>query len=643
MADWTLNLGGNLESKSLSSAKSVDVLTAALKAEERALKSSEVALARSAAAGAQNTKAHQKITASAVAAADKVSVLKKQLAASGLGSRFGAFTKGLKESFGNTSVVAGIRNVRDAIKGMSFEKLGQAAGKAPDVLIGALSTGLKVAAISMGIATIAAVGLASKLYDIAKAALTAGVQFADEARSARLLNEAADLAGGTHQQLSGIIEDVNRRATIGKDRIAELGRALRIARFDSRQTQLTLSAMATAESALGQGASGAVRGIADASRATRRFSLGMRDAYGEYESLKAAGLTKGEVFSTLAKQLGTSTGEIQRRVGAGGVSITQGMRAIEAALSSKFGANVAKQALGLDRTFAKLRENFVQLFAGANIEPILKGLNGVAALFSRDTAEGRAFGEIVSRLMNEVGKTIESLTPQFKEFIVGLGADAAKPGGLADTIRGWISDAKNLGSTLNDVAKSLKDIASAAQTIGGAISTVTGSVTHKADQTELDRSNRESDIYRQLQAQGKKDGEALTAGVSAGIESGTPSTVGSITAFSAALNTAFKAANLIKSPSKLYERDARQIPAGAGQGVEAGTPRAVAAVRDMSAEMFRGFDLPAPSAAPPASKGGDVYHLHVENHGIPGAEDIGPELVRWIKYANDGGPRPAHV
>lgn len=652
MADWSLNLTGNIESKSLSSAGAVDIFTAALKAEEKALASARIAATRTAAG--LDPRQYTRASNAVKEATARLGLLRAEEA---------RLAKPAQRDRRYDSTASGtLKGLRSAVPkaAASFKELKQPsellvrvkekANDAAKAVGGGLSSAAKIAGSALTTTLVVGTALAvagtalfaSKLYAVGKAAITAGVGFVDEARSARLLNEAADIAGGTHRQLGGVIEDVNRRATIGKDRIAQLGRELRGARFDSRQTQLTLDAMAVAESALGQGASAAVRGIADASRATRKFSLGIRDAYGEYESLKASGLTKGEVFGELAASMHISVDAVKREVGAGRISVTRGMQAIDTAMRKKFGANVAAQALGIGRQFSRMSEDVTGLFSGANAEPLLKGLSKITGMFSKDTAEGKAFGEVVSRVMNELGKTAEALAPQIKEFIVGLGADAAKPGGLAETIKGWISDAKDLGATLKDVASAIKDIAGAAKTIGGAVSSVTGSFTHKADEGEVSKLNSRLEISAQLSQQGKKEGEALTAGVAAGIDTGAAVAVGKMEGFAAKLEAAFKTANQIHSPAGLYKPHGRRLPEGVGVGVEEGTPTAVASIVDMSAAMASALDMPS-SPAQSSSKAGNTYHLNVTNHGIPGADEIGPELVRWIKYANDSGPRPSHV
>lgn len=653
MSNWELNLTGNLEGRSLSSAGAVNTLTVALKAEEKALASAKVAAARTAAG--LDPKQYARASSAVKEATTRIARLRSEsakLAPSGARDRrYDSTANGPLKSFaiGAPKAAASFKELKAPSEILT--KIKEKASSAAKAIGSGLGNAAKatgaVMATSLVVGTTLAIAgatlLASKLYNVGKTAITLGVSFADEARSARLMNEAADIAGGTHSQLSGIIEDVNRRATIGKERLAGMGRELRLLRFDSRQTQLTLDAMGVAESALGQGASSAVRGIAEQSRAMRRFSLGIRDAYGEYESLKATGLTKGEVFSALAGQLKISTAAVQREVQLGHVSVTKGMLAIDTALNRKFGANVAKQAIGIDRTFAKLKENFVAMFAGANIEPLLNGLNSITSLFSRDTAEGKAFGEIVSRVMNELGKTAESLTPQIKEFIVGLGADAAKPGGLAETIKGWIADAKELGSSLKSIAEAIKSIGSAASSVSGAIQGMKDWSNNKKSAADEEANNKQFRIENELMRQGKDEGQTLTAGIASGVIAGGPAAVKSITDLSHDMQTAFQTANKIHSPSRVYHEQSMQIPAGTAGGVREGTPRAVASIDAMSSAMLGAFDA-APSGAPsPPSQSRTEVNQIIHIHGIPGSEEIGPALVRWTKYAVDGGPRPAFV
>lgn len=616
-----INLTGNLSQKALDGAKSIDVLTAALKAEQKALTASQQAFARQSAGGKVDIGLASKVREGA----SRIDVLRRQIAsARAEGQR--PTKLGLVEAIEKSGGPIGglIRNLRAAWDAMKANPTA------------ALVVGL-------GAVSVAAVALGSKLIGLARDAITLGVGLADSARSARLLNEAADIAAGTHKQLGGIIEDVRRRSDVGRDVLAGYGRELRILGFDSRQTQLVLGAMAVAESALGSSAAAGVKGIAEQSRAFRRLTLGVRDAYGEYASLRAIGLQKADLFAELSRSSGKSIASVRTAVGAGRVSVRDGMAAIEAALRRKFGGTVQAQSLSITSQFRRMREDFAGLFSGADIEPLLKGLRSISEIFSQDTASGRAFKAIVSGLMTDLGKAAEQLGPTIKEALLGLSAEAAKPGGLATTIRGWINDAKELGSAISSIAEAIKTIGSAASAVGTAIKVITSPI-----KTAREHAKAKEDAAFKRAFEGTdtaqdatESGRLLMAGAANGVAQGAPLLSEALRKAAKDGQAAFRAENKIQSPSKAYERDAAYIPQGAAQGVKKATPLAVRAVISMSDSMRGGF-------AVPSLAGLSIPAPHVEVRIIandPAVEAFiarvaRVEVVSVLKHAADRGPQP---
>lgn len=631
--DFPIGLKPTGVAETLRAAENVEALTAALKAEEKARKSAIVAATRTAAGN--DPKQYTRAANAVKEATSRIALLQAESVRLSATTRAGAFAKGLKETFGASGLVKSIKAARDAVKGFSFETIGKGVGAAPGAALSALGAAASVSAAAMGIAATASVGLGIGLAIAARHAVTLGIGFADSARSARLLNDAADIAAGTHHQLSGIIEDVNRRSTIGKDRIAVLGRELRLLRLDSRQTQLALSGMAVAESALGPGAGAAVKGIAEQSRAFRKLSLGARDAYGEYENLKATGLTKADLFAELGKQLKTSSAGAAQAVQLGRVTVTQGLAAIDSALRKKFGGNVAAQAMGIERQFAKMKEDFAGLFTGANIEPLLKGLRSITDLFSQDTSAGRSFGKIVTVILDDLGKTAEALGPDIKEALLQLSAEAAKPGGLATAIRGWINDAKDLGGAIKDIADAIKAIGGAAE---GAKDVFRFFVRPKAVTVANGIQMPEDIAAAKVTAEANASGRALTAGIKAGVEAGTPDALQSISALAQAMRQIYRIENKIQSPSKVYAADSDFIPQGAAMGVRRSTPIAVDSVEVMAGSMRAGFDAPDISnVSSVSSRAGDSYAITVNAYGMGSGTDIGNDLARVLRSRSNAG------
>jgi hypothetical protein len=99
-------------------------------------------------------------------------------------------------------------------------------------------------------------------------------------------------------------------------------------------------------------------------------------------------------------------------------------------LQSRFGGIVSKQMLSLSTQTAKAKENFAALFRGINIDPVLKGLHNVLGILDQGTVEFKAWKTILETLFNplfggaeEGGKVIEKFVD--KATILSLQAALA--------------------------------------------------------------------------------------------------------------------------------------------------------------------------------------------------------------------------
>ena len=626
--DFALNFRGNLVDQAKAGASAVDTLTAALKAEERALKSAEVASARLKAAGEISVKPFK----AAVKAKANISALKAELGRLGqnVDQKPGFFAT-LEKSRGP---IGGL--VKDA------RALGEA------------FSGNKWAVAAVGIAAVATtvVALSAAMVTGAYDAGVWALKMADAGRSARILNEAADIAGGTHSQLSQVIKETAETTALGKDKIAEYARALRIMRFDSRQTQLAVQAMAVAETALGPAAASAIKGIAEQSRASRRFVLGARDLYGEYTALAGTGLGKKDVFAQLAKQLNISVSAAEDRFRRGGVSVRQGLEAIEAATRAKFGGTIEKQLLGLDVQFAKAKEDIGTLFGGVNIEPLLKGLKKITGIFSDTTAGGRQTRLTITAALDELAAKAAKVFPYVESFLYGFGTGALnvynvsiKPmvdafsadletGGLEGSFSAGEKAASALAKTLAGVLETINKIIDAGRSAAHVVNMITSPIeTAKADAAA--KQQKAFDISfsgKAASAQEATDaGVQLVAGITKGVHLGTPEAAGAMTGLADSMLAAFKARNKIHSPSKLYEQQAGYIPEGAARGIEKRSPMVQAAVEDMAA--------PVPMGGTSMGAGSFSAELAIDLRWPSG--EVQREIRTVFFRAANSGPRPA--
>lgn len=553
MADWILNLTGNLGTKSAEEAAQVGKLGAALKAEEAQLKRLEIARLR--AAAGTDRKAYGKAIDAELAAKAKIAKLTNDLGGKSIKEvDWGASGAGNKILGGLDSLLTG-----------AAQKIGKAA--------------------IAGIITISATVLAGSL-----ALGTFGASAADAARSARLLNEAADLAGGGGHKLDGVIRQVANDVPLAKDQIASLARELSIAKLSGREAQLALGASAVASSALGDAAGSSIAQIATQSRTIKHFALGARDLYREYTGLAGTGLKSADVIGALAKQLKMSVPAAEAALRSGRVKVEDGLAALEVATKAKFGGVVARQMLALDVQSRKLGEHLADLFSDVNAEPALKGLHDVLGVFDSTTYAGDTLKALFTAVFNDLSGAAEGAAPKLKSFFLGLEAgalqfyiaikptlkalgtaDTAGADGISSSFKAGETAAKALGTALADVLNLMTQIGSAA----GVIKDIASIVIRP----------KSVDIAKGASADAGAIamGARVDAGIAKGIADNQGAPVSAMLAVSDALKNAFSGPKGIDahSPSREFEDRASMIPAGAVRGVRGGIPDVQAAAIDM--------------------------------------------------------------
>lgn len=287
-----------------------------------------------------------------------------------------------------------------------------AAKKSAEASAASASAATKVLAVVL--ATVAALLAAAAAFTLF------AIRAADAARSSRLLNEAA--AGGTvaGSDLSQVIADVANKVPLARDKIAEMARALELAKFEGRQMQIVLQAMGTIAAAVGDGAAGKIQQIAESSRAARRFLLGARDIYGEFTALAGTGLKSADIYAALASSMKVSIAQAKALLLSGRVSVKQGIEALDAAVETRFGKTVAAQMLAITTQVTRLRENISLIFTGLDLEPLLLGLKSVTELFSQSTVTGRALRKIAETVLQPIIDGVASAAPLVRAFMQGL-------------------------------------------------------------------------------------------------------------------------------------------------------------------------------------------------------------------------------
>lgn len=269
-----------------------------------------------------------------------------------------------------------------------------------------------------------AYAMAGALASAASSTLSFAASAASGSRAAALL--ALGLTGSAKgaSEYARTIDYATRFTDMSRDSLAALSQELRIARIDARGTQLILHSVGMATTALGDGAGQAVKGLLTTSHAMRRFTLGARDLYGEYEALKGTGLSKADVFAALAKNTGQSIQSVEQALRMGRVSFKQGALALETALKAKFGKTIELQLLSASNQFNRFKENLGLLFRNVNIEPLLKAMQSVLRLFDQNTAAGKAMQTLFTVAFTGLANTIAAVAPYARAIFIGMAIGA---------------------------------------------------------------------------------------------------------------------------------------------------------------------------------------------------------------------------
>ncbi len=408
------------EAEAAAKAKSQAVSAAATEKAAKAEAAAEVKsasalqIAREKMAAADNM-ARNKAIASLIISQSKASAVGEK-AAKGEAATAAKKTSDVKLN-GEKAVKDAADSAKKITKETGLAKLGEAA-KDADGPIGKLANGFEKlkAAGAAGVAVALVVALVAVATTAAAAAFALtrfALAAADAFRSSRLLANAASGVEGGGKGMTMVIDDIASKSPLARERIAEMARAMEVAKLRGRDMQNALEAATTATSAIGDAAGAAFTSIAEKSQFARRFLLTKAD-------LAGTGVEFAEVAAALAQAMGTSVAAATTLIQQGGVSVAKGLEAMNAAVQKKFGKTVAAQMLSLTTQMAKLKENFGRLFDGVDIEPFLRGLKTITDLFSEQTVTGAALKVLFKSIFNPLAEASEGIFPIISAFLRGM-------------------------------------------------------------------------------------------------------------------------------------------------------------------------------------------------------------------------------
>lgn len=467
-----------------------------------------------------------------------------------------------------------------------------------------------------------AVGLAAGAVVVLTAAVLAGavalasyaLRAADAARSARLLADALTGSKELGAEFDQVVTQLASKVPLARTQIADLARELNLMKLGRRDMQAGLTAIAITTSAIGESAGNVVKGVVQSSAAMKRFTLGARDMWGEYTGLAGSGLKSADVLAALAKEMGVSAKEVEKKLKIGAIGVKTGMRALEAATQARFGKTVEAQMLSINTQFSKAQENLAQMTSGVDLEPALNGLKELLSIFDESTVAGSVLKTILTEGLGGLSRGLGVLLPLGKDFFLefAIGAMeiylALRPVGRQ--ILEWIGPlltAQNAATAGKVAIYALAAVFGVLAVAAGVAVALLAAPFIIAGAAIWALVTAAQTAWNALSDGAKDVGRFIIDGLIGGILGGVPMVLSAIGNLATSMADKFTSVLRIGSPSKLFFDYGYNVDEGAAGGVDAGASMVQSAVDDMA-------------PVPPAGGGGlarlgsgATYSVHIEN------------------------------
>lgn len=494
-----------------------------------------------------------------------------------------------------------------------------------------------------------------------------GLGAAAAAREARILGDALEgVSRRPGKEFVAVVDQLARQVPLARGQLQEMAKEMALLKLGGRDLQTGLTAVATVTSALGDGAGRNVRAIVEQSAALRRFTLGARDLWGQYQMLSGTGLTKADVIGALAKQLGKSAGEVEKMLLLGQIKLKDGLRALEAASKARFGKTIEAQMLDVNTQLLKAKEAFAGMFKGINLEPVLVAMRDFLRIFDESTVSGKVLKGILTAGFQGLVDLMAAGFPIARRFFYGMATAALELYiALAPTIfriARVIKEFIGAKGAIDAFSVGKAAVIGIAVAIGVVIAAMTAALTPFALATAAIYAIVKIGVagFRLLSRAIDAVGEAIDAaqaylagidwsnlgtnivdGIVRGITQGIPKFVGSIVDLAKSGIRAFTTANQIQSPAKLYTKAAVQIPPGAARGVDQAAPVLARSVADMSLAAAPEVRANMPELSVGAPGGGTTvnvsFNAPVHIGGGESKEAFADWLIARITGALQGG------
>lgn len=465
---------------------------------------------------------------------------------------------GALDLIGKKSDAAGKASKVNAVaQGEAGKAMGDMAGKAG---AGAAGAGRLAGALAkVGPYAAAAAAILAVTFGLALVAL----KFADAARSAHLANVAMTGSEAAGSKLDARIGALSKSLPMARAELDQIARALTDKGLQGGSLEYALSAVARTTAVLGQSAGAKIQAIAEKSKELKRFTAQALDFTG-------TGVTIDDVAKSLAKRTKTSLAAAKESIKAGAVDLATGLEALDNATKAKLGGAAAAMNLSLSSIFERGKSGFAGIFAGLNIEPVLKALSDIVGLLDSSSESGKALREIakvaLQPLIDFVGGQGSTVVGFFEKLVIGALIFAIMILKAKNAVKSFATNAKE---SITGVGDSLSSLGS----------------------------NIIDGLVAGIKAGAAKVGKALKGVVDGAVQEA-------------------KEALGIASPSKVFALMGRQSMQGYEVGVEEAAPAAQKATAAAIAPQQQPQAAPSPAGQ---ARGGNTYTFHL--HGVPGADD----------------------
>ncbi|MDQ2782606.1 MAG: hypothetical protein M3Y26_08765 [Actinomycetota bacterium] len=503
----------------------------------------------------------------------------------------------------------------------------------------------------LGLLTFAAVGLvaaaAAVVAAVAAAAYSLGkwiIESANSARSANLLREAWSGTAKNAGNLGTQVDALAAKVPTSKDKINELAIALMKTKLGGQTTVDTLNAVGHASAALGDEAGNKIKEFVERGRLLGRFRLDPREMLEGFGDLKF-----DDVAKSLAAGMNVSVAAAKKALAEGRVKLGDGAKAMRDAVEAKFGDLNLRKMLDLNVMAEKFKERLANLTSGVNIDPLLKGLSRLSALFDTSSVTGAALKEAISAFGNIMVRTLAASMPFIEMFLKGMILGALDLGigilKLRNSLRATFGDSKLLaGIDWMNVALSAGK--TAVNVIGGAFLLLGAAVAIAVAPfvalfavwqagTELGKSMGTAIRKFFLDLDWAAVGRSIPEGLLTGLKMGGKFLFDGVSNLAEDTKKRFKLALGINSPSKVFRGYGEGTAEGYAQGVDRGAPEAARAIDAMVSTPSVGGGSSSSKTTISATSGGATVNF-IYQAGPGGSGDAAAQV-------NESGVRAALV